>query len=70
MAKESASVFYLFCILRVSNCSLRLPRMLVLNSSSILPIFSLLIDPVADLFTLTREQSLRHFLVLDFPLER
>jgi len=70
MAKALASVFYLFFILRVFNCSLRLPRMSFLNSPSILPIFALLTYPVADLFTLTREGFIGPFPVLDFPLER
>ena len=70
MAKASVSAFCLFWILRVSSCSLRLPKISVLNSSSILPISALLTDPVADLLALIREGSLGPFPVLDFPLER
>ena len=70
MAKESTSIFCLFWILRVFIYSLRLPKILVLNSSSIFPISALLTDPVANLFALTREGSHGPFLVLDFPLER
>ena len=55
MAKASAFVFCLFWIWRVSSYSLRLPRMSVLNSSSIFPISTLLTVLVVDLFSLIRE---------------
>ena len=70
MAKALAFAFCLFCILRVSSCSLRLPKISVLNSLSILPIYALLTDPVVDLFALIREGSLGPFPVVYFPLER
>ena len=70
IAKASDSAFCLFCNLRVSICSLRLPRMSDLNSSSILPISALLTVPDADLLSLARAGSLGPFRILDFPIER
>ena len=61
--------FCLFCILRVSICSLRLPKISVLKVSSKLPNSALLIIPAADLLILDKRGSLGLFPTHALPLE-
>ena len=56
-------------ILRVSICSLRLPKIYVLKLSSKLPISTLLTVPIVDLLILDIMESLGFFPDLTFPLE-
>ena len=69
MDNAAFSTFFLFCILRVSIYSLRLPKISILKLSIKFPNSALLVVPTADLLILDRRESLGFFPVLALPLE-